>query len=48
MFKKYIDHIYNIKANPANNTQKSIAKSLLNNLLGRFGIRLDKSVTKIV
>lgn len=48
VFKKYIDHIYNIKANPANNTQKSIAKSLLNNLLGRFGIRLDKSVTKIV
>lgn len=25
-----------------------MAKSLLNNLLGRFGIRLDKSITKIV
>jgi len=25
-----------------------MAKSLLNNLLGRFGITLDKSVTKLV
>lgn len=40
--------MYNIKSNPINNTQKSMAKSLLNNLLGRFGITLDKSVTKLV
>jgi len=40
--------VYNIKSNPINNTQKSMAKSLLNNLLGRFGITLDKSVTKLV
>lgn len=25
-----------------------MAKSLLNNLLGRFGIRLDKAITKLV
>lgn len=29
------------------NTQKQTAKSILNNLLGRFGIRLEKSVTKV-
>jgi len=28
--------------------QKTIAKSLLNNLLGRFGISLDKPITEIV
>ena len=32
----YISDIYKLKANPVNNSQKSIAKSLLNNLLGRF------------
>lgn len=48
VFKDYISKVYNIKSNPVNNTQKSMAKSLLNNLLGRFGITLDKSVTKLV
>lgn len=48
VFKNYIEHIYNIKTNPINNTQKSMAKSLLNNLLGRFAIRLEKAVTKLL
>lgn len=48
VFKEYVNRIYKIKSNPINKTQKSIAKSLLNNLLGRFGISLDKSVTEIV
>lgn len=30
------------------NTPKAIAKSLLKNLLGRFGIILDKPITEIV
>lgn len=47
-FKNYINKIYDIKSNPINNTQKSMAKSLLNNLLGRFGIRLDTPVTTIM
>lgn len=48
VFKEYIDKIYGIKSNPINKTQKSMAKSLLNNLLGRFGISLDRAITEIV
>ena len=48
MFKDYVNRIYSIKSNPTNKTQKAVAKSLLNNLLGRFGINLEKSVTKVV
>ncbi len=48
VFKSYIDKIYNIKSNPKNSTKKALAKSLLNNLLGRFGINLEKSVTDVM
>lgn len=48
VFKEYINEVYQNKANATNSTEKSMAKSLLNNLLGRFGISLEKSVTKIV
>jgi hypothetical protein len=48
VFKNYVESIYNIKSNPKNRTQKAIAKSLLNNLLGRFGISLDKAITEIM
>lgn len=48
VFKEYVDKIYGIKSNPINKTQKSLAKSLLNNLLGRFGISLDRAITEIV
>lgn len=47
-FKDYIEKVYNIKSNPNNKTQKSIAKSLLNNLLGRFGINLEKPTTEML
>lgn len=48
VFDEYIHDIYKLKANPVNKSQKSIAKSLLNNLLGRFGISLDKPMTEVV
>jgi hypothetical protein len=48
VFDNYINTIYKIKSNPTSNTQKSIAKSLLNNLLGRFGINLVKPITSLV
>lgn len=48
VFKDYIEKVYNIKSNPSNVTQKSIAKSLLNNLLGRFGINLEKPTTEML
>lgn len=40
--------IYKIESNPTNDTQKAVAKSLLNNLLGRFGISLEQDVTKLL
>ena len=48
VFNEYIDKVYKIKSNPINNTQKVMAKSLLNNLLGRFGINMDKPVSEIM
>lgn len=47
-FKNYINTIYKHKVNSTNIVERSIYKSLLNNLLGRFGIKLDKSITEIV
>lgn len=44
----YINKVYAIKSNPINPTQKSMAKSLLNNLLGRFGINLEKAITEVL
>lgn len=40
--------IYKIESNPTNDTQKAVAISLLNNLLGRFGISLEQDVTKLL
>ena len=48
VFKEFVNDVYKIKINPKDNTQKQTAKSILNNLLGRFGIRLEKCVTKVL
>ena len=48
VFNKYILEIYNHKVNATNSTRKSTAKSLLNNLLGRFGIDLEKYETSLL
>lgn len=48
VFKSYIDNIYEIKSNNTNKAIRSIAKLLLNSLLGRFGLRLDSNNTEIV
>lgn len=48
MFDSYVKDIYNKKVNAYNSVQKAISKSLLNNLLGRFGIHLEKYHTDIV
>lgn len=37
-----------MKSNPKNETQKALAKSLLNNLFGRFGMDFNKYHTDIV
>ena len=48
VFDEYIQDVYKNKAFPVNKTQKAVAKSLLNNLLGRFGIDIDKAETTVV
>ena len=48
VFTKYVDKVYDIKSKPINASQKAMAKSLLNNLLGRFGINLEKPVTEVL
>lgn len=48
VFTDYINKVYGIKSNPVNPSQKAMAKSLLNNLLGRFGINMNKPVTEIL
>lgn len=48
VFTDYINKVYSIKSDPVNPSQKAMAKSLLNNLLGRFGINMDKPVTEIL
>lgn len=48
VFKDYVTNLYSMKSKPDNVTQKLLAKSLLNNLLGRFGMAFSKPTSKIV
>jgi len=48
VFSSYVNDVYKHKANAKTKTEKAIAKSLLNNLLGRFGISLSKPAVVIV
>ncbi len=48
VFDKYIDEIYRLKSNTSDPVERQMAKSLLNNLLGRFGMNIDKSKTELV
>ena len=44
----YVKDLYPHKSNKENLPLKSISKLLLNSLLGRFGLQLEKSTTEIV
>ncbi len=48
LFTKYVENLYKMKSYPNNITQKNLAKSLLNNLIGRFGMNISKPITEIV
>ena len=48
LFTKYVENLYKMKSHPKNITQKNLAKSLLNNLIGRFGMDISKPITEIV
>lgn len=47
MFTDYVKNLYELKVNSTGHI-KVIAKSLLNNLLGRFGMNIKKPITEIV
>ena len=46
VFKNYIDRWYDVKKNAKNDTERSLAKLMLNSLYGKFGMN-DSRVTKI-
>lgn len=48
VFDKYVEHFYKIKSNTNSKVEKAISKSLLNNLLGRFGLDIHKSKTDLM
>jgi hypothetical protein len=47
VFTKYVAEVYELKSN-TEGVEKVINKSLLNNLLGRFGMNIIKAITKNV
>lgn len=47
VFKSYIENLYEIKANSKGST-KLISKFLLNSLLGRFGMHINRKVTELM
>ena len=46
VFKDYIDRWYEVKKNAKNETERSLAKLMLNSLYGKFGMN-DNRITKI-
>lgn len=48
MFDRYVEYLYNIKSTTNSKVEKAISKSLLNNLLGRFGLDINKSRTDLL
>ena len=48
VFTAYVEDLFKIKSTTTNPTEKATTKSLLNNLLGRFGLNIYKGVTKLV
>ena len=44
----YVNNLYKIKKNTKKSVERAISKSLLNNLLGRFGLDIHSSKTDIV
>lgn len=48
VFDEFVNDVYKVKSNPRNGTEKNVAKLILNSLIGKFGMNLYKSVTKLV
>lgn len=47
VFDKYVKDLYYKKSNSTDPSEIAVSKSLLNNLIGRFGLSLDKDITEI-
>lgn len=48
VFKDYVEDLYKTKAESLDKVHRNISKSLLNNLLGRFGMSIIKPITTIL
>lgn len=48
VFHEFVSDVYKVKSNPKNDTEKNVAKLILNSLIGRFGMDYSKSITKLV
>lgn len=48
VFDSFVNDIYRIKSNPRNKSEKNVAKLILNSLIGRFGMKIEKNKTTIV
>ncbi|EFQ24845.1 DNA polymerase (mitochondrion) [Colletotrichum graminicola M1.001] len=48
VFNTFVQEIYKIKSTTSNKALKSISKLILNSLLGRFGLKLDKTITEFI
>jgi hypothetical protein len=48
IFSSFVKSVYKIKNNPRNDTERNVAKLILNSIIGRFGINFLKTVTKLV
>src|ERR1700723_2112011 len=48
VFDKYFTELYKIKSNSTDKVDRAIAKSMLNNLIGKLGLDINKYTTKIM
>ena len=47
-FTKYVDTLYDMKANSTDTTLKNLSKLLLNSLIGKYGMKPVQPITKII
>ena len=48
VFKSYITDVYGTKCTTTDPVERNISKSLLNNLLGRFGLDINRPISNIL
>lgn len=48
VFEDFVSEIYKVKSNPKNKSEKTVAKLILNSLIGKFGMDFIKTVSKLL